>query len=111
MCLSKRNPDTRENPRVHSGSIKIRVLFGVVLAAIILWNVYQQKQIRDLNAALLRTKDFDISQSEAAHEDLMIQLAATHIVLLNQLAATHIVLLNCSVLSYSQFASCLHSSW
>ena len=22
MCLSKRNPDTRENPRVHSGSIK-----------------------------------------------------------------------------------------
>ena len=102
MCLSKRNPDTRENPRVHSGSIKIRVLFGVVLAAIILWNVYQQKQIRDLNAALLRTKDFDISQSEArrSHEELMIQLAATHI-----------VLLNCSVLSYSQFASCLHSSW
>jgi hypothetical protein len=22
MCLSKRNPDVRENPRVHSGSIK-----------------------------------------------------------------------------------------
>ena len=22
MCLSKRNPDTGENPRVHSGSIK-----------------------------------------------------------------------------------------
>ena len=26
MCLSKRNPDTRENPRVHSGSIKVSIL-------------------------------------------------------------------------------------
>lgn len=26
MCLSKRNPDTRENPRVHSGSIKWSIL-------------------------------------------------------------------------------------
>jgi WD40 repeat protein len=32
MCLSKRNPDTRENPRVNSGSINYKSIYNLILA-------------------------------------------------------------------------------